>query len=64
MLLKSIEENWEEYSAILDTNRKVEDIDYVDYSEQITSLINSIDKTTKFKACINKAKEIYEKENP
>lgn len=61
MLLKSIEENWEEYSAILDTNRKVEDIDYVDYSEQITSLINSIDKTTKFKACINKAKEIYEK---
>lgn len=61
MLLKSIEENWEEYSAILDTNRKVEDIDYVDYSEQIISLINSIDKTTKFKACINKAKEIYEK---
>lgn len=61
MLSKSIEENWEEYSAILDTNRKVEDIDYVDYSEQIISLINSIDKTTKFKACINKAKEIYEK---
>lgn len=61
MLLKSIEENWEEYSAILDTNRKVEDIDYLDYSEQITSLINSINKTTKFKTCINKAKEIYEK---
>lgn len=64
MLLKSIEENWDEYSAILDTNKKVEDIDYVDYSEEITSLINSIDKTTKFKACINKAKEIYIKGEP
>lgn len=64
MLLKSIEENWEEYSEILDTNKNVDDIDYVDYSEEIVYLINSIDKTTKFKSCIEMAIEIYEKGEP
>lgn len=59
MLLKSIEENWDEYSVILDTNKEIDDIDYMDYSQEIISLINSIDKTSKFVACIKEAEEIY-----
>lgn len=59
MLLQSIEDNWDEYSEILDTSQKINEIDYIDYSNEIISLINSIDKTSKMSACIKKAEEIY-----
>lgn len=64
MLLKSIEDNLEEYSAILDTSKRIDEIDYVDYSEEIISLIHSVDKTTKFKSCIDKTNEICNKGEP
>lgn len=53
MLLNAIDENGEDFSDILDTYGNIEDIDFKDYSEEIVSLINSIDKTEKFKACID-----------
>lgn len=61
MILRAINHNGEDFSDILDTTGDIDDIDYIDYSEEIVSLINSIDKTSKFNACISQAMELYEK---
>ena len=58
MLLKAISENQEDFSAILDTTSDPEDIDYVDYSQDIKDLINSFGKTEKFNSCIQQAKQL------
>lgn len=58
MLLKAISENQEDFSAILDTTLDPEDIDYVDYSQDIKDLINSLGKTEKFNSCIQQVKQL------
>ena len=58
MLLKAISENQEDFSAILDTTSDPEDIDYVDYSQDIKDLINSLGKTEKFNSCIQQVKQL------
>ena len=58
MLLKAISENQEDFSAILDTTSDPEDIDYVDYSQDIKDLINSFGKTEKFNSCIQQVKQL------
>ena len=58
MLLKAISENQEDFSAILDTTSDPEDIDYVDYSQDIKDLINSLGKTEKFNSCIQQVKKL------
>lgn len=58
MLLKAISENQEDFSAILDTTSDPEDIDYVDYSQNIKDLINSFGKTEKFNSCIQQVKQL------
>lgn len=57
MLLKNLELS--DFKDILDLSGDIDDIDYVDYSDDVKNLINSIDKTQKFSACITKAKELY-----
>lgn len=61
MLLKAISENQEDFSAILDTTSDPEDIDYVDYSQDIKDLINSFGKTEKFNSCIQQVKQLNSK---
>lgn len=58
MLLKAINEGGEDFSDILYTLGEVEDVEYKNYSEDIVSLINSIDKTKKFETCIEQASTI------
>lgn len=58
MLLKAISENQEDFSDILDTTSDPEDIDYVDYSQDIKDLINSLGKTEKFNSCIQQVKQL------
>jgi len=58
MLLKAISENQEDFSDILDTTSDPEDIDYVDYSQDIKDLINSFGKTEKFNSCIQQVKQL------
>lgn len=58
MLLKAISENQEDFSAILDTTSDPENIDYVDYSQDIKDLINSFGKTEKFNSCIQQVKQL------
>ena len=62
MLLKAIYENHEDFSDVLDTTLDPEFIDYIDYSQDIVDLINSIDKTKKFNSCIQKVEELNSKE--
>lgn len=61
MILRAINDNGEDFSDILDTSGDIDDIDYIDYSGDILSLINSIDKTSKFNDCIRLAIKLYEK---
>lgn len=61
MLLKAIYENHEDFSDVLDTTLDPEFIDYIDYSQDIVDLINSIDKTKKFNSCIQKVEELNSK---
>ena len=58
MLLKAISENQEDFSDILDTTLDPEFIDYIDYSQDIKDLINSIDKTKKFNFCIQQVEQL------
>lgn len=62
MLLKAIYENHEDFSDVLDTTLDPEFIDYIDYSQDIVDLINSIDRTKKFNSCIQKVEELNSKE--
>lgn len=64
MLLKAISENQEDFSAILDTTSDPEDIDYVDYSQDIKDLINSFGKTEKFNSCIQQVKQLNSEGKP
>lgn len=64
MILRAINDNREDFSDILDTSDDIDDIDdidYIDYLGDILSLINSIDKTSKFNDCIRLAIKLYEK---
>lgn len=61
MLLKSLGENGENYSDILDINCEIEDIKYKDFSDEIQKLINKIDKTQKFKKCLDIVLKLYNK---
>ena len=63
MLLKAIYENQENFSDVLDTTLDPELIDYIDYSQDIVDLINSIDKTKKFNSCIQQVEKINSKGN-
>ena len=58
MLLKAISENQEDFSDILDTTLDPGFIDYIDYSQDIKDLINSIDKTKKFNFCIQQVEQL------
>src|SRR5699024_6691947 len=59
MLLNKI--NSDEYAKILDIyNPNVEKIDYVDYSEQIQTLINQTEETEKFSILIKLARELVQ----
>lgn len=51
LLLKSLD--LADFADILDITGEIEDIDYVDYSDEVASLVKGIDKTTKFRACID-----------
>lgn len=64
MLLRAIDENGEDFSDILDTYGDIEDIDFIDYSQEIISLINSIEKTQKFKACIEQTLNLCSDRKP
>ena len=64
MLLKMIIDSKEDFSDILNIDGEIKDIDYVDYSDEIVSLINSIDKTKKFNECINIAEKLYKENKP
>ncbi|AVQ22741.1 DEAD/DEAH box helicase [Fusobacterium nucleatum subsp. nucleatum ATCC 23726] len=58
MLLKAISENQEDFSDILDTTLDPGFIDYIDYSQDIIDLINSIDRTKKFNFCIQQVEQL------
>lgn len=60
MLLEAIENNCEDYSEILFTQGSIDDIDYIDYSGDIIKLIDSIDKTSKLKMCVEQACKLVE----
>lgn len=51
LLLRSLDLS--EFEDILNISGEIEDIDYVDYSEDVALLIKEIDKTAKFRACID-----------
>lgn len=63
MLLEKIEPKYE-FSDVLDILLDTNDIDYIDYSEDIVFLINSINKTTKFESCISLAMDLYSQGKP
>ncbi|MHB1393842.1 MAG: SNF2-related protein [Clostridia bacterium] len=62
MLLSALDMS--EFSDILDTSGTVEEIDYVDYSEDVISLIHSIERTKKFETCIATAVNLYRERKP
>ncbi len=62
MLLKAMDLS--DFADILDISGDVEEIDYVDYSEDVRNLVESIRITKKFSACINKALELYHEGKP
>ncbi|ABR48305.1 helicase domain protein [Alkaliphilus metalliredigens QYMF] len=64
MLLRSLEDNGEDYSDILDTYGDIDDIDFKDYSSEIVTLINSIEKTRKFNACIEQTLKLNFQNEP
>lgn len=62
MLLKSL--NLSEFSDILDISGELEQIDYVDFSEDVVSLIHKIGTSKKFNTCIEKALQLYKEHKP
>ncbi len=62
MLLKSIDNGSEDFSDILYTLGEVEDVEYKDYSKEVTSLINSIDQTRKFKGCVEQVLHLFKED--
>ncbi len=53
MLLESLNDSQEDFSDILDTRGEIEEIDYKDFSEEISSYVESITETEKFLVCVN-----------
>ena len=54
-----------DFAEILDISAAdVADIDYVDYSEDVKQLINSIGNTSKFRACISLAEQLVKQKKP
>lgn len=64
MLLDAIEAGGEDFSDILYTQGTIEEIDYRDYSSTVVSLINSIERTTKFDVCIKNIIKLYNSNRP
>ena len=56
MLLEKIDLN--EFSDVLDIDEEIENIDFVDYSKDIKTLIESIDVTTKKEKCVELVSEL------
>ncbi len=50
MLLEKIDLN--EFSDVLDIDEEIDNVDFVDYSQDIKTLIDSMDITTKKKSCV------------
>ena len=54
-----------DFADILDISAAdIEDIDYVDYSEDVKRLIDSIQSTSKFRACISLAEKLVTQRKP
>ena len=53
-----------DFSDILDISGDIDEIDYVDYSQDVQMLIESIAETSKFQLCINMAKELHAQGKP
>lgn len=62
MLLKALDLS--DFSDILDISGKIEDIDYVDYSEEVKQLIDSVLETTKFRQCVLTSGKLYDENKP
>ncbi|WP_027087962.1 SNF2-related protein [Cohnella panacarvi] len=62
MLLKSLDLS--EFSDILDISGDIEQFDYVDFSDDVLSLINNIKTTKKFDACIEVTLQLYREHKP
>jgi hypothetical protein len=61
MLLDAIDVNGEDFTDILDISGDVDDYDFKDFSSELATLINSVDKTHKYSACINQVLNICKK---
>ncbi|MFH5837370.1 SNF2-related protein [Proteiniclasticum sp. C24MP] len=57
MLLKTIDLS--DFGDILDISLQIDDIDYIDYSDEVLELINKVDYTSKFNICIDTAMSLY-----
>ncbi|MGE6370731.1 SNF2-related protein [Planococcus kocurii] len=64
MLLNALDANGEDFSEILDTSGEIEDIGFIDYSDEIKSLIHSVSATKKFDACIEQTIELHCQNKP
>lgn len=64
MLLNALDANSEDFSEILDTSGEIEDIGFIDYSDEIRSLIKSVSTTQKFNACIEQTIELHSQNKP
>lgn len=53
-----------EFAYLLDDSLEVNEIDYVDYSEEVKTLIESCGKSTKFKSCIELVTSLVEQNKP
>lgn len=62
MLLKSLDLS--EFSDILDISGEVDQFDYVDFSDDVVSLIHKIETTKKFDACIEIAMQLHGEHKP
>ena len=53
-----------EFRYILDDSSSIDEIDFVDYSDDVKRLIHSCDASTKFKHCIDLVKNLAEQKKP
>lgn len=62
MLLQKLDIS--EFADVLDTSGSVEQIDYVNYSEDLVSLIHSVENTSKYNECVKLAKGLLSEQKP
>lgn len=62
LLLKALDLN--EFKYLLDDTMEANKIDYVDYSDEVKTLINDFGQTSKFINCINNIIELVRKQKP